>query len=47
VVPEGVKTEASDKLVTERWAQMHLDIGIEAMMHIGQQGEEIKHFRFE
>ncbi|MCO6465105.1 MAG: AMP nucleosidase [Bradyrhizobiaceae bacterium] len=47
VVPEGVKTEESDKQVSEKWSQMHLDIGIEAMTHIGEQGEEIKHLRYE
>ncbi len=47
VVPDGVKTESSDKAVTEQWADLHLDIGIDAMAHIGQHGEEIKHLRFE
>jgi AMP nucleosidase len=47
VVPEGVKTEASDRIVSERYADLHLDIGIEAMMHIGEEGEAIKHFRYE
>jgi AMP nucleosidase len=42
--PEGVKTELSDKAVTERYVKMHLDIGIDAMTHIGTQGEQIKHF---
>ncbi len=46
VTPEGVKTEASDKAVTERYAKMHLEIGIEAMTHIGTQGEAIKHFTY-
>ena len=44
--PEGVKTEESDKAVTERFVKMHLDIGIEAMTHIGTQGEQIKHFTY-
>ncbi len=44
--PEGVKTEASDKAVTQNYARMHLDIGIEAMTHIGTQGEPIRHFTY-
>ena len=44
--PEGVKTEESDALVTRRWAQKHLDIGIEAMTEIGAKGEPIKHFTY-
>jgi len=44
--PEGVKTEASDKKVTSKWSQKHLDIGIKAMTEIGKSGEKIKHFRY-
>ena len=46
VTPEGVKTEESDKRVTENWVDLHLKIGIEAMTEIGQKGEMIKHFRY-
>jgi AMP nucleosidase len=46
VTPEGVKTEESDLQVTERWTETHLQIGIEAMTEIGEQGEQIKHFRY-
>jgi AMP nucleosidase len=47
VTPEGVKTEESDRKVTENWVDLHLRIGIEAMTEIGQKGERIKHFRYE
>jgi len=43
---EGVKTENSDKAVTEKFTDLHLKIGIEAMTEIGGQGEMIKHFTF-
>lgn len=46
MVPEGVKTEESDKLVTERFVDLHLKIGIEAMTELGEKGEPIKHFRY-
>jgi AMP nucleosidase len=46
ITPEGVKTEESDKSVTAKYAKMHLEIGIEAMTHIGTQGEPIKHFTY-
>jgi AMP nucleosidase len=46
VTPEGVKTEESDRKVTENWVDLHLRIGIEAMTEIGQKGEQIKHFRY-
>jgi len=44
--PEGVKTEVSDRVVTEEWAQHHLDLGIDAMSGIADHGEPIKHFSF-
>jgi AMP nucleosidase len=44
--PEGIKTEESDQLVTQKFVDDHLDIGIEAMTEIGFQGEQIKHFTF-
>ena len=46
VTPDGVKTEASDKKVTEGWVDLHLQIGIEAMTELGQKGERIKHYRY-
>jgi len=46
LTPDGVKTEASDREVTSRWARDHLEIGIEAMMELGSSGEKIKHFRY-
>ena len=46
VTPDGVKTEASDKAVTSKWADQHLDIGIQAMTNIGQSRDKIKHFRY-
>ena len=46
VTPDGVKTEESDKKVTKKWVDLHLEIGIKAMTEIGKSGEEIKHFRY-
>ncbi|MDA9921640.1 AMP nucleosidase [Gammaproteobacteria bacterium] len=46
LTPEGVKTETSDKQVTQKWVDLHLEIGIKAMTDIGQSGEEIKHFKY-
>ncbi len=46
MVPEGVKTEELDQSVTQKYVDLHLDIGIEAMTEIGDQGEQIKHFAF-
>ena len=46
MIPEGVKTEESDKLITEEYVDLHLQIGIEAMTEIGSKGEQIKHFMY-
>ena len=46
VAPEGVKTEMSDSHVTREYADLHLQIGIEAMTEIGDRGEPIKHFKY-
>ncbi len=46
MMPEGVKTEKSDQAVTEKFADLHLEIGIEAMTELGIKGERIKHFRY-
>ena len=46
MIPEGVKTEESDKLITDEYVDLHLQIGIEAMTEIGSKGEQIKHFMY-
>lgn len=46
MIPEGIKTEESDLIVTQKYADLHLEIGIEAMTEIGQKGEKIKHFTY-
>jgi len=44
MIPEGIKTEESDKKVNEQYLDLHLKIGIEAMTEIDKMGEQIKHF---
>lgn len=46
MTPEGIKTMESDSRVTADWAEIHLEIGIDAMTDIGRDGETIKHFKF-
>lgn len=46
VTPEGIKTEESDKSVTQKWGDAHLQLGIEAMSEIDEKGEKIKHFKY-
>jgi AMP nucleosidase len=44
--PDGVKTEESDKKVNADWAQVHLEIGIDSLTHLKENGETIKHFTY-
>jgi AMP nucleosidase len=46
LTPEGVKTELSDRIVKQKYTDLHLEIGIQAMMEIGAKGEPIKHFHY-
>lgn len=45
--PEGVKTTESDRRVTERFVQKHLEIGIDSLIELRDSGESVKHLRFE
>ncbi|GIX32714.1 MAG: AMP nucleosidase [Lysobacterales bacterium] len=47
MVPEGVKTETSDRLVTERFVDRHIRIGVEALRLIRRRGKSVRHLRFE
>jgi AMP nucleosidase len=46
MVPEGIKTEESDKLVTDHFVEDHLQIGVEALKQLINQGLTVKHLRF-
>ncbi|MCG8571356.1 MAG: AMP nucleosidase [Spirochaetes bacterium] len=46
LMPDGIKTEESDKKVTSQYVDLHLELGIEAMTEIGIKGEKIKHFQY-
>ena len=47
MIPEGVKTEASDKLVTSTFVDAHVKIGIESLRLIRRHGKSVKHLRFD
>lgn len=46
MTPEGIKTEESDVDVNKKFAELHLQLGIEALSEIDDKGEEIKHFLY-
>ena len=47
MVPEGVKTDASDKLITANFVEAHIKVGIEALKLVRRNGRSVKHLRFE
>jgi len=47
MIPEGVKTEASDRKVTENYVEAHIRVGIEALKLVRRNGRSVKHLRFE
>ncbi len=47
MIPEGVKTEASDKIVSTNFVEKHINIGIEALKLIRRHGKSVKHLRFD
>ncbi len=47
MIPEGVKTEASDRKVTENFVNIHIEIGVEALKLIRRDGKSVKHLRFD
>lgn len=47
MVPEGVKTEKSDLIVTTQFVERHLQIGIDSLNELINDGRSIKHLRFE
>lgn len=47
MVPEGVKTDVSDRNVTSNYVDAHIQIGIEALKEIREEGKSVRHLRFE
>ena len=47
MTPDGVKTEESDKIVTQHFVKQHLQIGIDSLIELASSGESVKHLRFE
>nr|WP_244962505.1 AMP nucleosidase [Oleiagrimonas soli] len=47
MIPEGVKTEASDRKVTAEYVESHIKVGIEALKLVRRHGRSVKHLRFE
>lgn len=46
MIPEGIKTAASDQKVTQEYLDMHLKIGIDALKELINNGLTVKHLYF-
>jgi AMP nucleosidase len=46
MTPDGVKTEASDETVTQKFVSDHLRIGIDSLKELQETGISVKHLKF-
>ncbi|MDX2049549.1 MAG: AMP nucleosidase [Chitinophagaceae bacterium] len=46
MIPEGVKTEESDKKVTGDYVERHIKIGIDSLKQLINDGHTVRHLRF-
>ncbi len=46
MIPEGVKTDESDRKVTENYVELHVSIGIDSLKQLINNGLTVKHLKF-
>lgn len=47
MIPEGVKTDKSDNLVTKNYVTEHVEIGIASLKMIMVKKKTVKHLKFD
>jgi AMP nucleosidase len=47
MIPEGVKTDDSDKIVSRDFVDDHISIGIDSLKEIREKGRSVRHLKFE
>ena len=47
MIPEGVKTDKSDSMVTKKYVHEHVEIGIDALRMIVDEKKTVKHLKFD
>jgi AMP nucleosidase len=47
MIPQGVKTSESDQKVTANFVDLHIQIGIDALKEIKNDGQSVKHLKWE
>lgn len=46
MIPEGVKTEESDRAITEKFVENHLKVGIDSLKQLMNDGMTVRHLKF-
>lgn len=46
MIPEGVKTDESDKKVTSQYVEQHLKIGVDSLKQLINNSQTVKHLKF-
>lgn len=46
MIPEGVKTEKSDRIVTQNYVDLHVRIGIDSLKQLINNAKTVKHLKF-
>lgn len=46
MIPDGVKTEISDAAVTKKFVDLHLQIGIDSLQQLANDGLTVRHLQF-
>jgi AMP nucleosidase len=46
MIADGVKTDKSDRVVTENFVREHVKIGVDSLLEIKNHGTSVKHLRF-
>lgn len=47
MIPEGIKTEKSDDMVTRKYVQTHVEMGIQAIRMIIDEKKTVKHLKYD
>jgi len=47
MIPEGVKTDESDRAITQQYVDKQINIGIDSLREIRDKGKSVRHLRFD
>jgi AMP nucleosidase len=47
MIPQGVKTSESDQKITSNFVEKHIQVGIAALKEIRDEGQSVRHLRWD